>query len=291
MPIGDRALGAVRAEAADAASARAAAFARLLLVAAAVHGWIMALDGEGHGLEPVLFASAIALSVTGIAALRSPPPRLALLVAFGVMLVRLGASFPHVYNHLFLEMLLVGAAAATRRGDAAEDQLLLDFTRGVVVIVLFWSGLQKLLHGCYFEGQFLAVSIASNEYFATPFSWLAPGEVERLRGLLPLRIGAGPFRLEAPALVALSNLVWILELVLPIGLLVRRLRPVAVVATIALLVAIEIAAREIVFGILFGGGVLLFAPGRTFERATPWLAAALLGALATQVWRPDVWIN
>ena len=42
---------------------------------------------------------------------------------------------------------------------------------------------------------------------------------------------------------------------------------------------------------LFGSGVLLFKGGRVFERIAPWLAAALLAALAIEILLPGVWIN
>ena len=35
-------------------------------------------------------------------------------------------------------------------------------------IVLFWTGLQKALHGCYFRGEFLAFAITVVDDFAEP---------------------------------------------------------------------------------------------------------------------------
>lgn len=289
MSLSEQALRVVDVDPGD-ERATTSAFLRFLLAEAAVHAWVTALDGSGRGFEDLLLVCAVVLSGCALFAFMARPPRVVVALAFTTMIARLTVAFPHLYNHLFLEALLMGAAVILP-GEDEDDAVFLQFTRATIVIVLFWSGVQKVLHGCYFEGEFLAVSIASNEYFAMPFTWIAPAEVARLRDLLPLRIGAGPFRLESLPLVALSNLVWVAEIALPIGLLVRRTRALAVVATLALLVAIESAARELVFGLLFSGGVLLFAPGRVFARALPWSVAALGALLAIELLFPDVWLN
>lgn len=272
-------------------SGKAVALVRLLLVEAAVHGWVAAVRGQGQGFGALLFGCAVVLSVTAASAFLRVPPRAAVWVAFATMVVRLVAAFPHLYNHLFLEAVLMGAAACFRADDRDEGTLLLQFTRGAILLVLFWSGLQKLLHGCYFGGEFLAVSIASNPYFAAPFTWLAPDEVARLQALLPLQVGAGPFAFESRPLVALSNLVWIAELTLPIALLIPATRAAAIAATLLLLVGIESAAREFVFGLLFAGGILSFTGGRIFERAVPWLIGALGLVFLVALFAPDVWMN
>lgn len=207
------------------------------------------------------------------------------------MTVRLVATFPHTYNHLFLEWLFMSAAASVRIDDADEARLFLGFARATIVIVLFWSGLQKLLHGCYAEGQFLAVSVAANPYFAAPFRWIAGAEVERLEALLPLIRGAGPFRFEPTWLVVGSNAVWILEMALPLALLWPALRRIAILGTLLLLACIESAARELVFGVLFGAGVLLFTAGRRFERLLPVLVACVAALLAVAILAPGFWMN
>jgi hypothetical protein len=51
---------------------------------------------------------------------------------------------------------------------------------------------------------------------------------------------------------------------------------VAVAAAVALLLAIEVAAREVFFGIVFANAILLFAPARVHRVALPAVAALLL---------------
>lgn len=290
MSLSEKALHLVDVDPDGAERETTSAFLGFLLAEAAVHAWVTAVDGSGQGFEHVLLASAVVLSGCALFAFVARPPRIVVALAFTTMVARLTVAFPHLYNHLFLEALLMGAAAILP-GKDEDDAVFLQFTRATIVLVLVWSGVQKVLHGCYFGGEFLAVSIASNEHFAMPFTWIAPAEVARLRDLLPLQVGAGPFRLEPLPLVALSNLVWVAEIALPIALVVRQTRALAVVATLALLVAIESAARELVFGLLFAGGVLLFAQGRVFSRALPWLLAALGAVLAIELLFPEVWLN
>jgi hypothetical protein len=74
----------------------------------------------------------------------------------------------------------------------------------------------------------------------------------------------------------LSNAVWIAELVLPFGLLARATRTGAAAAAAALVVAIQLGAREAGFALLFVNLLLLFVPSRVAHALLPaWLA--LLG--------------
>jgi hypothetical protein len=61
--------------------------------------------------------------------------------------------------------------------------------------------------------------------------------------------------------VAVSNLTWLAEIVLPIGLLGllgSRARTLAMVAALVLMIAIQLGAREIFFAGIMIGGLLLF---------------------------------
>ena len=133
--------------------------------------------------------------------------------------------------------------------------------------VLFWAGLQKVLHGYYFGGEFLSYAISQEARFAQLFGVLLPSdELIRLQSYgRPAPLGAGPFRTESWALLMISNATYLTEIGVAIGLLVRRLRPFALCGAMALIVAIEIAAREVLFGALYIGLIALFS-----ERALNW---------------------
>ena len=71
-----------------------------------------------------------------------------------------------------------------------------------------------------------------------------------------------------------SNATYMLEILIPIGLMVRRVRPFALAAAMALIVAIEVTAREVFFGAFFLGLIALFA-----RRALNWQLLPLFLAL------------
>jgi hypothetical protein len=84
----------------------------------------------------------------------------------------------------------------------------------------------------------------------------------------------------APLFVLVSNAVWIAELVLPFGLLARRTRLAAAATATALVVAIQLGARETGFALLFVNLLLLFAPPRVARVLLPPFLALLGVALA-----------
>jgi hypothetical protein len=60
--------------------------------------------------------------------------------------------------------------------------------------------------------------------------------------------------------VLMSNVVWLAELLLPVGLLVPRTRTASAVLAVAFVLAIQLGAREMGFTILFVNLLVLFAP-------------------------------
>ena len=114
---------------------------------------------------------------------------------------------------------------------------------------------------------------------------------EELARLLSLGtdLGAGPFRPDAPLLVLVSNLTWLLELILPLGLLWPRTRRISMIATILLFVAIQLGAHEVFFGGLMVGLLLLFARRDRLAGAVPWIT----GLYVVWLLRTDVlqWVT
>jgi hypothetical protein len=174
----------------------------------------------------------------------------------------------------------VALLAVAGRGSAGAP-LVLAGLRWLAAIVLFHTGLQKLLYGHYFAGDFLAFMVGRGDRFADLFRWVLPSaEVARLAGYDALRSGAGPYRVGEPLFVALSNAVWIAELVLPLGLLARRTRGLAAAAAAALVLAIQLGAREAGFALLFVNLLLLSGPPRLARALLPVFGALLVWALA-----------
>jgi len=232
--------------------------------------------------------AATALALSAVPRTRSfAAPLGALVVGFAIV-----RWFPNVANHTFLLFLGLAALSFWNVRLETESTLALATLRWITALVLFATGVQKLLHGTYFHGEFLAFHVAHGDRFASLFRWVLPAdELARLNALgsaagelggsdafrafrtAPPATGAGLYRFtSAPALV-LSNLVWVFELVAPAFLLWRRTRAGATVAVIVFLAAIETGAYEILFGVLFVNLVLLFARANWVGRLYPAFAA------------------
>ena len=178
----------------------------------------------------------------------------------------LWTNFPHAGNHRYLELVLATLFAMLDEGNEAELRLLLRSVRGMVVVVLFYAGLHKLVHGYYFQGQFLVYSMW-REGFQTA---LGP--------LLPAQQLGGPYLASSPLVVGLSNAIWIAEIGLAILLVPRWTRTFAWIGTALLIVVTEAVARELMFGVEFLAAVLLFARADLVRPLLP-PAALFLGVL------------
>ena len=85
--------------------------------------------------------------------------RVAAAVALGLLAIKLIASFPTTSNHFFMEFLCLALVVLCDADVGDERALLLSGARWLTVVVLFYSGVQKVLHGTYFDAQFLGLSI------------------------------------------------------------------------------------------------------------------------------------
>jgi len=235
----------------------------------------------------------VAVAATGLAlsALRPAFERPALTAIALILLGKIVATFPETSNHSLLEFLAVALFAFLDRRSVEEGELLLRACRWMVLIVLFWSGLQKVLYGTYFHAQFLGAFIAFKSSFAQAFGAILPvAELARLQSL-PIRAGAGPFAVNSLPLVMLSNAVYLVEMVLPALLLWTRTRAAAVLAAILFTAVLQTAAREIFFGALFLNLLLLFARRGVNRRLLPLFAMLYLGLLMTRLLAPGVYFN
>lgn len=216
-------------------------------------------------------------------------------VALPALGAQLLVTLPLTPNHFFLELYAVAILACAER-DRRDDGLVLAGLRWLTAIVLFLTGVQKLAYGHYWTGDFLAFMVGRGDRFADLFQWVLPAsEVTRLQSYDPFRGDMGPYRVRNALFILMSNAVWIAELVLPIGLVVRRTRTAAVGAALVFVVALQLGAREMGFAILFTNLLLLFAPlpavrilsGASLA-ALGWVAAAALGlapgAALLQAW-------
>jgi len=268
-----------------------------LVVHVAAERW-MHLASQGAVVESLAsqpLSSALTLLLLPLAAavwiprLAEPAARLAVAMAAGVSLL----SFPTVPNHHLVELVCLGVLAIVRLADAGERRLAFAACRWMVLLVLVYSGLQKLVTGLWIRGDVLGYMIATQDRFATGLGPLVPAaELERLRAMADSSIGAGPYAVDSPLVVALSNAVWLGEMALPLFLVYPRTRPVAAAAAVALVGAIEFGAREIFFGCLFVNLLLSFFERDLLRWSVPASVVLYAGLLTARLgFRVDWWFN
>jgi len=256
-------------------------FRSFILLHGAVRSWLWLRYNEHLGPEALLL-SAAGLSVCFALTLVPRFAHVAARAALPFLALQLFLTFPLTDNHFMLELLCVVLLALIGGNDGATDRALtLASLRWLAAIVLFHTGLQKVLYGHYFGGEFLAFMVAVGDRFADIFQPFIPaGEIARLESYDPMQTGAGPFRVSYLPLVAVSNAVYLAELVLPALLIWQRTRTLALIATTAFLLAIQLGARELGFALLFVNLLLLFSPVELNRRLLPLFAAIYLYGLA-----------
>jgi hypothetical protein len=269
---------------------RIRAFEIILLMHVSTRLWIWAMRPY-PGVGASKFLVAFAVTVLALAALRRQWEQRAIAAIAVILLAKVVATFPQTSNHSLLELLGVFLLAFLDRRSAEERSLLVQASCWIVAIVLFYSGLQKVLYGTYFDAQFLGAFIALKPSFAQAFGQIMPAaELSRLQSL-PIQVGAGPFAVNSLAVVVLSNSVYVVEIVVPILLLWVRTRTAAVVLAIAFTVALQTAARELLFGALLVNLLLLFPRQAVNRRLLPVFAVFYAFLLALRLFAPGVFFN
>jgi len=244
------------------------ALRRLVLLHLCVQEWFVWLMAENPPYsKQVVLLCACSYTLGLCLGWRAPWSRAAFAFVLAVSITRLANQFPIAANHQYLQLgvLALGTLFDGRR--KGEAQLLLQSGRWLVATVLCWAGLQKVLHGYYFHAEFLSYAISQEARFAQLFGMLLPSdELIRLQSFgRPAPLHAGPYRATSWPLLLVSNATYLMEILVAIGLFIRRVRPLALCAAVALILAIEVAAREVFFGALFLGLIALFA-----RRALNW---------------------
>lgn len=253
-----------------------------LLLHVSARAWLTALsaaDGEQSRFIPLAIITSGALllglskewtrSATGLAAL--------------AWTFRLFLRWPQSSNHFYLEwtcLMFVWCLGA--RGDE-NRKLLLQALRWLTLIAIFYTGAQKVMYGSYFQGQFLAWEIATKESFAAFFQpFMSAEEFSRLRHIYPERLGAGPFIVNSPIFLAMSNSVYLIEMLAPVFIMLRRTRVLATSGFLLFMVAIQAGALELPFGLLMVNLLLVFFPRALNYRALPAITACYLALFAAR---------
>jgi hypothetical protein len=187
--------------------------------------------------------------------------------------------FPSLSNHFALAASALAIVTLLEIDRDSEARLGLNLLRWTTGVVLFWTGLQKLLYGSYFHGQYFGWLVANDERFARGLALLVDSEeLARLSKLGPVSSEIGAYRVDSLPLLVLANGTMLFELAAPFLLWWRKTRRWAVAAVVVFIVGVEAVARELLFGILFLNLLALF-PERVRPRRVAWASVAVLGLL------------
>lgn len=180
--------------------------------------------------------------------------------------LKLWLMFPENSNHFFVEFVVAWLCALAKVSRTDQRRTLIAALRWLLVIVFFHSGLQKLLHGTYFHGTFLATRITEAR-FAWFLALILPHEefvaIQRL-----MQVGAsGPFMFRSWPALLVSNAIYLGEMSAAVLLALPRTRTFGVLSLLGICLAIEVVAREALFGLLVLHLSALFMSPRFARRA------------------------
>jgi hypothetical protein len=240
------------------------AFRSLLLLHVSVQSWnwlYLHVGVAGGQLSLMLLVAALVLTGCFALSFYQRMAHWAPLVAIPVLFVELQFFFPGASNSLYLALWAMLFLALLDDRAESDRALALQGLQWSTAIVFFAAGLQKVLYGAYFSGDFLSFAVGIDPVFANLYGFLIPvDELLRLQAIDPTLDGAGPYRASAPLLVAVSNAVWIAELLIPIGLLARRTRPWAALVGMVFVVLFLLCIRDVAHGLLMITLLSLFLP-------------------------------
>lgn len=202
------------------------------------------------------------LLLTGVSLYLLARNRLALAVTASAIVatIEVSSTFPATANHAWLEALvmwlLVSYAHTSAEADHEGERLVQELT----IVVMMLTGVQKVLHGTYFQAEFFMQYLSAKDGFGILVSWLDPVGAERMKYMNTETLGSGPYSSTQPALLFLSNLAWAFEIFVPLTLLWSRWRSAGAALLIAFALAIQGAAREFTFGLLASALLATFLP-------------------------------
>lgn len=252
------------------------AYETILLLVLVAESWARAVPKWGQ-LAPAYHGHLAAVTVLVALGLHLPWRRAAFGALAALYVVLVWREFPASGNHAYLEIVLCALGALFSVDDPEERRLYVRVVRWIVVLIVFYSGVQKAVHGYWARGQYLAFSLGAAGFGALHPLVPDSGELARLTSYRG-QPGDGPYLTASWPLLAVSNLTVLLELALAPLLVWRRTRTLAAVAGLILLACIEVGAREVFFGFVFANAIVLYLPA-TVHRLLVVPAALALCAL------------
>ena len=251
---------------------------------------ILLLTIAVHQVTTARWIQAGLILACALVGLKERYRRWATAVALIVLLVRFVSEFPLISNHSYLEGILLSLYLWIDSSRLEERELFLQACRWLTVIIFFYTGVQKLWYGEYFDGRYLAyLSTIAPRTRAGFELFVSSEELSRLVGY-GTQPGSGPFVIDSTIFKVLSNSAWISEIILGLLLLFRRTWRLAVVFGIFTVFIIEFIAREFIFGIFMVSMLFLFCQRDINRRLLPIFVVLLAYLVAVRLeWVP--WLD
>jgi len=181
--------------------------------------------------------------------------RISSYMIFAVYLTLLIRGFPISANHLYLFAISSFLLILLRSTSSDEVESFLRLQVSLTAAVLFWSGLQKCLYGYYFNGMFFTYAITHSRRFEQLFSVMLGSEtVKQIQEGVKT---SGTYYSENLLIIAISNMVWAAEMLLPLCLFYPPFRKASALLLIGFIACIELGAREFTFGMYMLASLLL----------------------------------
>lgn len=248
-------------------------FTQLLLLHLACRDWVRYVE-NGHDFRlflALIFTGSFILSLGGTSELRLFRGFLILgrhafdaarWIALAAMCFKFQQVFPDNPNHFYVEMFAILFLTLNKIDDEDQQLTALAALRWLPAIILFWSGLQKVLYGTYFDGSYLAYH-SQMPRWAPFFDMVLPAdELRRLSEQSP----PGPYGFHSLTGLLMANVSYLSEIAVGILLLIRKTRTIAFCWACGLLLVMELGAREVFFGLLMLLLLLLYQDGRWLAR-------------------------
>jgi len=251
---------------------------------------ILLLTIAVHQVTTARWIQAGIILLCALVGLKERYRRWATAVALIVLLVRFVSEFPLVSNHSYLEGILLSLYLWIDSSRLEERELFLQACRWLTVIIFFYSGVQKLWYGEYFDGRYLAyLSTIAPRTRAGFELFVSSEELSRLVSY-GTQAGSGPFIINSTIFKVISNSAWISEIMLGLLLLWRRVWPLAFVFGVFTVFVIEFIAREFIFGVLMVSMLFLFCQRDVNRRLLPIFVVLLAYLVAVRLdWVP--WLD
>lgn len=214
---------------------------------------------RGHSVGIVLGCACLGLAVTA----RTIKARGKVIAAscFVIASLFVVSTFPTTANHGYATWLLSAFALWMLHMREWDRPAGLSLTRWLGVIIIVWSGAQKLLHGTYDHGEFLAYQVARHAgRFAGPLSVALPdAEMHRL---LSAQLSSKYFQFTSWQGLVLSVAIPCTECILGACLLHEKTRLTAAWISALMVLSIQLVAGEVTFAMVMLVVLATFYPPR-----------------------------